>query len=141
MPRIGCFCFPGVGHLNPMSALAHEPENRGHKLFVFSIPDVEDRVRQSNLAFRSFGALSHPPGTLAGRDEKVGNANDIPAVRLHCEYLVKYADAVLSEAPPIFDDASLDLLIVDQMDYAAAALAAWLNLRFVTVALVLIPEL
>jgi len=51
MARLGVFCFPGTGHINPITALARALEARGHYVVVFGIADVEARVRASGIDF------------------------------------------------------------------------------------------
>src|ERR1035441_9096487 len=41
MARIGAFCFPGTGHINPITALARRLRQRGHTVVIFGIADIE----------------------------------------------------------------------------------------------------
>ena len=51
MARLGAFCFPGSGHINPMTALCRALEDRGHSVVMFGIPDVGERVRAAGIEF------------------------------------------------------------------------------------------
>ena len=44
MARLGAFCYPATGHFNPMTALAHSLQLRGHEVVIFGIADAEARV-------------------------------------------------------------------------------------------------
>lgn len=64
MARIGAFCFPGTGHINPMTALARRLQRRGHEVVIFGIADTEARVRAADVEFSLIGEQDYPPGTL-----------------------------------------------------------------------------
>jgi UDP:flavonoid glycosyltransferase YjiC (YdhE family) len=70
MARFGAFCFPGTGHLNPMTALAHSLQLRGHEVVIFGIADTEAGVRAAGIEFHRIGAEDYPPGTLKRQDEQ-----------------------------------------------------------------------
>ena len=69
MARLGVFCFPGTGHLYPMTALARRLEERGHKVVIFGIADSEAVVRAAGIEFAQIGAEEYPPGTLRVLDQ------------------------------------------------------------------------
>ncbi len=56
MARLGAFCFPGTGHLYPMTALARRLEERGHKVVIFGIEDSAAVVRAAGIEFVQIGA-------------------------------------------------------------------------------------
>ena len=64
MARLGAFCFPGTGHINPMTALARALQRRGHQVVIYGIADCEARVRAAGVEFCQIGAEDYPPGTL-----------------------------------------------------------------------------
>jgi UDP:flavonoid glycosyltransferase YjiC (YdhE family) len=41
--KIGSISLPVTGHLNPMTALAREPQSRKHELVFIGVPDVLQR--------------------------------------------------------------------------------------------------
>ena len=51
MARIGAFCFPGTGHINPMTALARRLQQRGHEVVIFGISDTEAQVKAAGIEF------------------------------------------------------------------------------------------
>ena len=42
MTHFGIIGPPVPGHMNPLMALAHELQARGHRLTFFQIPDLEE---------------------------------------------------------------------------------------------------
>ena len=64
MARFGAFCFPGTGHINPMTALARALQRRGHEVVIYGIADCEARVRAAGVEFYRIGEEDYPPGTL-----------------------------------------------------------------------------
>ena len=72
MARIGAFCFPGTGHINPMTALARRLQERGHQVVIFGIADTETRVRAAGIEFCLIGESDYPQGTLQKLDQRLG---------------------------------------------------------------------
>ena len=81
MARLGAFCFPGTGHLNPMTALARSLQLRGHQVVIFGIADTEARVRAAGVEFHRIGAEDYPAGTLQRLDEQLARLTGIAAFR------------------------------------------------------------
>lgn len=71
MARFGAFCFPGTGHLNPMTALARSLEMRGHEVVIFGIADTAARVRAAGIEFQQIGAEDFPAGSLQELDQRM----------------------------------------------------------------------
>ena len=74
MARLGAFCFPGTGHLYPMTALARRLEERGHRVVIFGIADSAAVVRAAGIEFAQIGAEEYPPGTLRALDQTAERA-------------------------------------------------------------------
>jgi len=72
MAKLGAFCFPGTGHINPMTALARQLQHRGHDVVIFGIADTEERVRAAGVEFHRIGEADYPPGTLEKLDRHLG---------------------------------------------------------------------
>ena len=81
MARLGAFCFPGTGHLNPMTALARSLQLRGHEVVIFGIADTETRVRAAGIEFCRIGTEDYPPGTLQKLDEHMAQLKGLAALR------------------------------------------------------------
>src|ERR1019366_9433095 len=99
MPRLGAFCFPGVGHLNPMTALARSLQLRGHEVVIFGIVDTEESVRAAGIEFRRIGMDDYPPGTLQKLDEQMAQLKGFAALRFTLERVRNSARMVLRDGP------------------------------------------
>jgi len=132
MARVGMFCLPGLGHLNPFSGLAHELAGRGHEVVFFHLPDFAEQVRLRGFRFEAFGELKCPAGTFAVRYRELSRLDGLEAMRASLDILRSQAEALFTEARPVIGRAKLDLWVVDQLDYAAATLAAHMRAPFVT---------
>ncbi|MGD0013883.1 MAG: nucleotide disphospho-sugar-binding domain-containing protein [Bryobacteraceae bacterium] len=133
MARLGMFCLPWIGHLNPFSTLAHELIGRGHQITFFHVADSAVQVRNRGFQFEAFGERDYPAGTFAERYRELSRLDGLPAIRASLSVLTSQAEALFTTARPVIEKAKLDLWIVDHLDYAAATLAAQMQAPFVSV--------
>lgn len=135
MARLGAFCFPGTGHLNPLTALARRLQQRGHTVIIFGIADVEARVRCAGVDFCLIGQRDYPPGTLQELDRKLGEMKGLQVIRFTMERISNTARMVLRDGLEAVRSANLDALLVDEADMANN-IAEYLGLPFVSLALI-----
>jgi UDP:flavonoid glycosyltransferase YjiC (YdhE family) len=135
MARIGVICFPGVGHLNPFTALGHALQERGHEVVFFGIADVESRVRAAGLEFSLIGSQDYPPGTLRKLDERLSELNGLAVFRFTVERVKNTAMMVLRDAPEAIRKADVDVMIVDQADMGGGSVADYLDIPFASVSI------
>ena len=133
MARLGAFCFPGTGHINPMTALAKELERRGHKVIIFGIADTEARVRAAGIEFHLIGAQDYPPGTLQLLDQRLGTLRGLASFRFTVDRVKNTATMILRDGPPAARSANLDALLIDEADMAGS-IAEHLGLPFISLA-------
>jgi zeaxanthin glucosyltransferase len=133
MARIGAFCFPGTGHLNPMTALARSLEQRGHSLVLFGIADVESKVRSAGIEFRQIGEEDYPLGTLQKLDHQLAEQKGLNVFRFTVERVQRYAQMILRDAPAAIQDSDVEVLLVDEAD-PAGTVAEFLRMPFVSIA-------
>ncbi len=133
MARMGMFCLPWIGHLNPFSTLAHELIGRGHEITFFQVADFAEPVRNRGFHFEAFGERDYPAGTFAERYREMSRLDGLPARRAGLDILISQAEALFTTARPTIEKARLDLWVVDHMDYAASTLAACMRAPFVSV--------
>src|ERR1700735_3846526 len=110
MARLGAFCFPGTGHLNPLTALARRLQQRGHSVVIFGIPDVEARVKAAGIEFCLIGQGDYPPGTLEKLDKQLGEMTGFQAIRFTMERISNTARMVLRDGPAAVGVANGDAL-------------------------------
>ncbi len=135
MARLGAFCFPGTGHLNPLTALARRLQQRGHTVIIFGIADVESRVRAAGIDFCLIGQRDYPLGTLQILDQQLGEMTGVAALRFTMQRVCDTARMVLRDGLEAVRSAHLDALLVDEADMANNV-AECLGLPFISLALI-----
>ncbi|HUD56596.1 MAG TPA: glycosyltransferase [Terracidiphilus sp.] len=135
MARLGAFCFPGAGHLNPMTALARSLQLRGHEVVIFGIADTEARVRAGGIEFHRIGMEDYPPGTLQKLDERLARLKGFAALRFTFERVRNSARMVLRDGPEAVRAANVEGLLVDETDFAGNV-ADYLGLPWISIALI-----
>ncbi|HSW48952.1 MAG TPA: nucleotide disphospho-sugar-binding domain-containing protein, partial [Bryobacteraceae bacterium] len=133
MARLGVFCPPWTGHLNPFSTLARELMRRGHEVIFFHLADFADEIRKRGLRFEAFGGRDYPAGMLAEMHREMSRLDGFAAMRAGLNILKIQAEALFSAAPPVIERAGLDLWLIDHLEFAASTLAACMRARYVTI--------
>jgi zeaxanthin glucosyltransferase len=133
MATFAAFCFPGTGHLNPMSALARRLEKRGHRVVFFGIADTEARLRSAGMEFCRVGERDYPFGTLPQLDEQLSRLKGLNTFRFTVERVKNHARMVLRDGPAAVKAAGVDAMLVDEADMAGSV-AEKLGLPFVSIA-------
>jgi zeaxanthin glucosyltransferase len=134
MARLGAFCFPGTGHINPMTALARTLQRRGHQVVVYGIADCEARVRAAGVEFYRIGAEDYPLGTLRKLDERLGELKGLATFRFTVERVKNTARMILRDGPEAVRKTGVDALLVDEADMGGNV-AEYLGLPFVSIAM------
>jgi zeaxanthin glucosyltransferase len=133
MARLGAFCFPGTGHINPMTALARRLEQRGHQVVIFGIADAEARVRAAGIEFHLIGQQNYPPGTLRKLDRQLSELKGLTAFRFTVDRLKNSAQMILRDGPEAIRRANINALLVDEADMGGNV-AEHLGLPFISIA-------
>ena len=141
MARFGAFCFPGTGHLNPMTALAHSLQLRGHEVVIFGIADTETSVRATGIEFHRVGVEDYPLGTLKKLDEQLAGLRGIAAFRFTLERVRNSMRMTLRDGPGAVRTANVEALLVDEAEFAGNV-ADHLGLPWISIALIppLLPD-
>src|ERR1700755_166685 len=116
MARLGAFCFPGTGHINPMTALARTLQRRGHQVVIYGIADCEERVQASGVEFYRFGAENYPTGTLRRRDERLGELKGLATFKFTVDRVKNTARMILRDGPGAVRNSGVEALLVDEAD-------------------------
>jgi zeaxanthin glucosyltransferase len=135
LARIGAFCFPGTGHINPLSALARRLQQRGHTVVIFGIADVEARVRAAGIEFGLIGQSDFPPGTLLKLDQHLSELRGLASFRFTLERITNTARMVLRDGPEAACRANVEAFLVDEAEFGGNV-ADYLGLPFVSIALI-----
>lgn len=131
--HFGIITPPVPGHLHPFGALGRELIERGHRVTVFHMPDVRERVEKERLGFVAIGESHFPPGSLARDLATLTRLHGLAALRFTIEAIRRTTEIFCREAPAAIEKAGVDLLLVDQTEPAGGSIAERLGLRFVTV--------
>ena len=129
MARIGAFCFPGTGHINPMTALSRRLQQRGHEVVIFGIADMEAKVRAAGVEFSLIGERDYPLGTLQELDQRLGELSGLKTFKFTVERVKNTAIMVLRDGPGAARRANVDCMLVDEADMGGNV-ADYLGLPF-----------
>ncbi|HEX5284664.1 MAG TPA: nucleotide disphospho-sugar-binding domain-containing protein [Bryocella sp.] len=133
MATLGAFCFPGTGHINPMTALARRLQLRGHEVVLFGIADVEAAVTAAGVRFCRIGDSDYPTGTLKRLDDRLAQLNGLRAFHFTVDRVRNTARMILREGPSALRDCHVDAVLVDEADMAGNV-AEYMRLPYVSVA-------
>src|SRR6516164_2559793 len=116
MARLGAFCFPGTGHINPITALAGRLRQRGHEVVIFGIADTEVRIRVTGTEFHLIGESDYPLGTLEKLDQRLGELKGLATFRFTVERVRNTARMILRDGPGAVLGEKVEALLVDEAD-------------------------
>jgi zeaxanthin glucosyltransferase len=133
MSRIGILCPGAIGHLNPMCNLGSELLGRGHNVILFGVPEVEEKVSQSNLEFCEIGGSDFPLGSIESIYTQLGQLTGLEGLKFAIQFFKKEAGMLFRDAPDAIRKAQIDVLLIDQVTSAGGTIADYLNLPFITV--------
>jgi zeaxanthin glucosyltransferase len=133
MARIGAFCFPGTGHINPITALARRLQQRGHTVLIFGIADIKAPVKAAGIEFCLIGERDYPPGTLKKLDQRLSEQRGLATFRFTVERVRNTAAMILRDGPQAVRSAKVDALLVDEADMGGSV-AEYLGLPYISIA-------
>lgn len=131
--HFGIITPPVSGHLHPFGALGRELIERGHRVTVFHISDLRERVEKENLRFAAIGESGHPRGSLEEILAKLTRLHGWAALRFTIEAIRGTTEMLCRDAPAAIERAGIEALLVDQTEPAGGSIAERLGLPFVTV--------
>ncbi len=125
---------PLAGHCNPMTALAVELIGRGHRATFIHQADARGLVGDPRIGFHAVGAATHPPGTLAAANARLGRLSGWFSLGRLVRDVARTTDMLCREAPRVLRDIGADGVVADQLEAAGGLVAAHLGLPHVSVA-------
>ena len=131
--KIGILCPPGTGHLNAMSALGYELQQRGHRVTLFGLLDVEAYATAANLEFYPIGAVEFPLGSTKRSPELLSRLDGIPALLYTIKLFCQGTEVILQDVPQACKQADIQALLIDQALFEGSTIAEHLNLPFITI--------
>ena len=133
MTHFGLICLPYTGHLNPMTTLGHELQQRGHRVTLFGVLDTQSKALAAGLNFWAIGEFEFPSGVVPAWAAQTGKLTGFAAVR-HTSILVDKLVALhFQELPQVLKKAGVEALLVDQTLPEGGTIAEFLDIPFITV--------
>lgn len=142
MTHFGIICLTLAGHLNPMMALGHELQKRGHHVTVFGLLDAQPTVVAAGLDFWPWGESDYPFGSIDKSLKSLGDLYGVSAFQYTTNLCKQGATVILRDAPTAIKKARVEILLIDQSVLEGPTVAEYLGIPFITVcnALILNPE-
>ena len=131
--HFGVIAPPVSGHLHPFGALGRELMDRGHRVTLFHMSDLRERVEKEELRFVGIGASDYPPGSLGETLAKLTRLQGWGALRFTIEAIRRTTEMLCRDAPAAIARAGVEALLVDQTEPAGGSIAERLGLPFITV--------
>ena len=133
MTHFGIICPAAVGHLNPMTTLGYELQQRGHQVTVINIEDARDRAEAAGLEFQAIAQTEYPQGHTKEIFNKLGSLKGIRAMKFTVDAIVNGARVFLTYAPEVIKNRKIDALLIDQAACEGGTIAEHLKIPFVSV--------
>lgn len=133
MTHFGLICPAASGHLNPMTALGHALKQRGHRVTLMNVLDVQPRALAAGLEFWAIGEAAFPVGAMAKTHAKLGQLSGMAASLYTIKIFEQAAAMFLQEAPAIIKSTGIDALLIDQTSFGASTVADFLGIPFISI--------
>jgi zeaxanthin glucosyltransferase len=133
MTHFGIICPVATGHLNPMTTLGYELQQRGHRVTLFGIPDAHAKTLAAGLEFCVIGEREFPAGSSAASFAELGKLSGLAALKYTITLFQQVTVMLLREAPKAISAAGVELLLVDQTSFGGGTVADVLKLPFISV--------
>lgn len=134
MTHFGILCPAATGHLNPMTTLGWELQQRGHQVTLFGLLDAQSNARSAGLSFKAIGESRFSLGAMSRIFEKQGSLSGLESLRYTMDWVTDISSAFLQEAPAAIKAAGVEALLVDQVSPEGGTIAEGIKLPFVSVA-------
>jgi UDP:flavonoid glycosyltransferase YjiC (YdhE family) len=108
MTHFGIICPTSAGHLNPMTALGRELQQRGHRVTQVQILDAKKQALAAGFDFQVIGESEFPLGSVTERFARLGQLTGLAAVRYTVSIIQQAALMVLRDAPKAIKDAGIE---------------------------------
>ncbi|HEY9708254.1 MAG TPA: glycosyltransferase, partial [Oculatellaceae cyanobacterium] len=133
MTHFGLITLTAAGHLNPMTTLGREIQQRGHRVTLFGILDAQPKTLAAGLNFWAIGESEYPVGAMAKSFAQLGELSGLGAMRYTISLIQQSAITLLQEAPAAIKEAGVEALLIDQVSPGGGSVADFLDIPFITV--------
>ena len=114
-----------------MFALGRALQRRQHSVTVFQAPAIEERVHEQGLGFYPVGGVQS--SELAESIQNLAERRGLGSLRFAVQGAARMSDLLCRELPEILRGADVEMVLADQNEPAAATVAEYLGLPFVSV--------
>jgi zeaxanthin glucosyltransferase len=128
--------FLGVrvpGHLNPMTTLARRLQARGHDVVFISVLDTAPYVRAAQLPFIPYCQKEFPLGSVRKRTDQQSKLRGQAALEFVIGEVANVLKAAFRNLPQTLQEARVDALVLDQVDYGLGLVPMHLGIPYVHV--------
>src|SRR5438046_1838698 len=112
--HFGIVTPPVPGHIHPFGALGRELIARGHRVTVFHMADIAERIANEGLEYVAIGASDHPKGSLPVSLAELGKRKGTDALRFTIRAVAKTTHMMLRDAPGAMQEAGIEMILADQ---------------------------
>ena len=133
MTHFGIICPAAAGHLNPMTTLGHELQQRGHRVTLFGVLDAQPKTLAAGLDFWAIAESEFPSGIITESLAQLGKLSGLAALRYTIALIQQSAEVLLRDAPGAISEVGVDALLVDQVSPGGGTVADFLRIPFITV--------
>jgi len=133
MAHFAVSCPESPGHLNPMTTLLLELQQRGHEITWIGLADFAERIKQLGFNSIVIGEDVFPMGSYETLIGELGRRSGISAIRYTVQLFGRAARLGLEEGIPAVKSCGANVLISDETVFTARTCGELLNLPWITV--------
>ncbi|HIK33736.1 MAG TPA: glycosyltransferase [Oscillatoriales cyanobacterium M59_W2019_021] len=133
MMHFGIICPAAPGHLNPLTTLGWQLQQRGHRVTLLGVPFGKSRALAAGLGFEEIGRSRFPGEKTAARYAELGKLTGLAALRYNYALIREDIVTILEETPDAARRAGVEALLIDQVSYEGITVAEHLGLPHIEV--------
>ena len=133
MTHFAIACPESPGHMNPMTTLLKELQQRGHEITWFGLADRAQLVRERGFRSVVIGEDEFPPGSYDSILRELGEKSGLDALRYTIESFRRGVQVGLDECPKLIRECGATALLADETVLSARSVAEQLQLPWISV--------
>lgn len=143
MTHIGILCPPAGSHINTFIPLCHELQQRGHRITVFGLSNLQSKAISADLEIWILGKSKLPLSSIEKLLKQIGESSGVAALAYTINLYTQGAKTLLCEAPEAIKQTGVEALLIDQSLLEGPTVAEHLGIPFITIcsALLMNPDI
>ena len=135
MTHFGVLFTPGIGHLNPMTTLAYELKQRGHRVSFVGIPYPVAKAKAEAAGLEFVAISDRNLSQISNKDMlELKKKKGLAGIQYVVDLIEKETSIFLELAPTAIREAeTIEALLIDQGLLGGEIVAEFLNLPYITV--------